>query len=299
MLTSQQLLERKSYIGGSDVAGIMGLSPWKTPLQIYEDKILDSINQETNDAMHFGSILEDIVSNEFELRSEKKLHRVNQTQFHNIHKFIAGNIDRRVVGERAVFEAKTASSFSAKDWGEEGTDQIPAYYLLQVQLYMEVLKYERCYVAVLIDGRKFQRYEVLYNKALAEIIIENCVNFWENHIIPKVPPEPKSLADLQSLYKTAKIGSAVEATQIESLAVEEIKSIKSTIEDLKKSLKEKEFIVKSYMKDNEILTSNGKPIATYKGLPTSRFDSNQFLIDDPVYYAKYIKETPSRKFLIK
>ena len=39
MITEKQRLERKKSIGGSDVAAILGLSPWKTPGDVYLEKI--------------------------------------------------------------------------------------------------------------------------------------------------------------------------------------------------------------------------------------------------------------------
>ena len=39
------LLERKKGIGGSDVAAIIGVSPWKTALGVYLDKVSDFTNK--------------------------------------------------------------------------------------------------------------------------------------------------------------------------------------------------------------------------------------------------------------
>ena len=57
---------------------------------------------------------------------------------------MVANIDRRVVGENAVLECKTANQFLAKEW--EG-EEIPASYLVQVQHYLEVTGAEKGYIS--------------------------------------------------------------------------------------------------------------------------------------------------------
>lgn len=69
------LRSRKTGIGGSDVASCLGLSPWRTPVQVWEDKTGRSTPDLTSDAAHFGTILEDIVAKEFSLRTGMKVQR--------------------------------------------------------------------------------------------------------------------------------------------------------------------------------------------------------------------------------
>ena len=52
------LNERRKGIGGSDVAAIIGLSPWTTPLDIYEQKLGIALPSEETEAMYWGTALE-------------------------------------------------------------------------------------------------------------------------------------------------------------------------------------------------------------------------------------------------
>lgn len=63
---TQEWLEfRRSKIGGSDAAPILGISPWKTAYELWIEKVTGQ-SQETNPAMQRGHDLEPIAREEFE-----------------------------------------------------------------------------------------------------------------------------------------------------------------------------------------------------------------------------------------
>lgn len=52
--------DRRTYLGGIDCAAILGLSPWKTPLDVYESKIAEGPQEsDWNEQMYWGANLED------------------------------------------------------------------------------------------------------------------------------------------------------------------------------------------------------------------------------------------------
>ena len=59
------LRKRKNYLGGSDLGAICGLSTYRTALDVYLDKTSDDIREETNAAMRWGNLLEDVVAKEY------------------------------------------------------------------------------------------------------------------------------------------------------------------------------------------------------------------------------------------
>ena len=98
---------------------------------------------------------------------------------------MVANIDRRVVGENAVLECKTANQFLAKEWESE---EIPASYLLQVQHYLEVTGAEKGYIAVLIGGQRFVWKEIPRDDELIRIIVQIEKDFWMEHVEKRIPP---------------------------------------------------------------------------------------------------------------
>ena len=149
--------------------------------------------------IHFGNVLEDVVAQEFMLRTGKTVHRKRGTIQHPKYDFMLGNIDRRVVGERALLECKTAGAWVQQDWGETGSDDVPLYYLTQGIHYMEVLNYDVCYFAVLIGGNEFRWYVVERDKEVAQNLIEREAEFWRL-VLTETPPDPRDYPDVVRLY---------------------------------------------------------------------------------------------------
>ena len=181
------LKARRSGIGGSDVAAILGLSRYKTAVDVYEDKIATDEPQDVqSQAAYFGSVLEDVVAQEFSKRTGMKIQRVNKMLRMGECDWMIANIDRAIVNPEIagrvyvydearqietgrqistdmILECKTASSFIADQWGPSQEDEIvsgkvvtehkiPLYYETQVQWYLGVTGASVCIVAVLFGG---------------------------------------------------------------------------------------------------------------------------------------------------
>ena len=69
------LARRKAGLGGSDIAAIVGISPWSTPRDIYLDKKGLAAPEQETDAMYWGTTLEDIVAREYSKRTGRKIER--------------------------------------------------------------------------------------------------------------------------------------------------------------------------------------------------------------------------------
>lgn len=137
MSRDEWLIERRKGIGGSDASIILGLNKWKTPFELWLDKTGQvPVSESQSEAAYFGSLLEDIVAKEFEIRSGKKVRRKKAILRHPEYNFILANVDRMIVGEKAILECKTTSAYNLKEWEDE---EIPESYIVQVQHYLGVL----------------------------------------------------------------------------------------------------------------------------------------------------------------
>lgn len=205
----QDLGDRTKYIGGSDVAAIIGVSRWKTPLEMWMlktglkvDKPIDSI------AAELGTELEDYVARRFMKETGKKVRRVNKPYVHPEKPYLQAHIDRDVVGEEALLECKTCTAWNAKAWDD---DEIPGDYIMQVYFYMLLTGYKKAYIAVLIGNSVFKWMELVWDEtadAVIRSIYERVVNFWENFVVPGVMPMDFKAKDedvLEELYPTNKI----------------------------------------------------------------------------------------------
>lgn len=70
-LTKQQLIARKQGIGGSDAAAILGLSQWKSPLDIFFDKLDTGEPEQINTPFtEWGIRLESAIVHKFQDKTE-------------------------------------------------------------------------------------------------------------------------------------------------------------------------------------------------------------------------------------
>lgn len=197
MLTAEQKEARKSGVGGSDVAAILGLSKWKTPREVYLEKIgeLEADNDEEYgevedkvDSIHFGNVLEDVVADEFSRRNDLKVRRRNNILLHPKYEYMLANIDRDIVKVDAGLECKTAGAFMVTEWGPSGTDEFPDYYLTQCVHYMNVTGKNNWYLAVLIGGNQYRQYYVEQDNELAEMVLQGVKDFWKR-VEDRDPPD--------------------------------------------------------------------------------------------------------------
>jgi len=204
--TAQARLEwlnwRKSGIGGSDMAAIMGESSFgKTIVDVWKDKTSrDVIETPDNQYMKMGRLLEPVVAQLYEERESVKL-----TKGYGIRSatepLLLGTPDY-LAPTRGV-EIKTASSIFANQYGEEYTDQIPAGYLMQVHHYMTITKLTEWDVAVLIGGNDFRVYRVKENPALSLVMTQQARSFWDRFVMPGVAPEITTSREANLIYPNA------------------------------------------------------------------------------------------------
>ena len=244
-LSHQDWLEqRRRGIGGSDAAAACGVSPWKTPFALWLEKTKraepdDSLSK--NDAVHFGTLLEDVVAKEFERRSGLKVQRRNAIFQSDDNPFMIADIDRAIVGQNAGLECKTTSAYNASAW--EG-DSIPDNYLLQVQHYMSVMGWEKCYVACLIGGQDFVWKPVARNDALIDALIKTEKEFWERNVLEDIAPDICATDDLTRLYPA---NTNLDLLEADERAIETARHILNIDEQIKR-LKVSSDILKNELK---------------------------------------------------
>lgn len=303
MNKQEWLKERKNYLGGSDLGAIAGLNPYRTALDVYLDKTSDNIVEDTNSAMRWGNLLEDVIAEEYGRIKGCRIEQPSQPTIHSKYKFLGANIDRWVISSSMpyILECKTAGFNKGKEWGEVGTDEIPESYLVQVAYYASICDVPKVDIAVLIGGQDFRIYTYERNRELEEKLIKIACNFWHNHIEKRIPPKCSNTRDTFNLFPQSNHheivaeGNIIEKWEELKTAKEEESRIQSTIEKLKTDIQE-------FMQDYDILIDvNGNTIATWKNTaPRSFFDYKRFKEEAKELYLKYVSHTKqSRVFLIK
>lgn len=286
---------RKKGLGGSDVATVLGLNPYKTQRELWENKMNpDVVEEEINDAMHFGDVLESVIAEEYVRRTGQRVQKDNKIRIHPEHSFLLANIDRLIIGNGngpGILEAKTASSFAYKNW----TDEIPLPYYCQLMHYLAVTGYKWGEFAILVDGRKFETIPIKRDDIFIEKQNKALIDWWNEYIIGNTPPplEAKEITELRSVENSIEAESNI----LDSYA--SLISVKPKLKKLKEEQTLLENEIKVFMGDNDTLSFEGEILATFKSYSQNRFDTKAFQVSNEALFKLYNKETQTRRFSVK
>jgi putative phage-type endonuclease len=300
MLTNKQLSERLSYIGSSDSPGVVGVSQFQTPLYVWSIKTGQIKPEDISDKLQvkLGHKMEQTVAELFEEQTGKKVRRANETIYHKKYKFIAANIDRRVVGENSVLEIKTVSAWRKKEFND---DSVPMDMIIQVYHQLMVTGMEKGYLGILIGNEDFKIKEIFADKKALEELEKKEVHFWNTFVVPNVMPTTISKHDadtLDALFPIAKEGKEITLPEKANQLCENMEAMKEDRKNLEGIIEQNENELKALLGDAESgATSLNKIYWTNQMRKT--LDSKKLKFDDIVLYNKYAKEHNIRIFKIK
>lgn len=192
-------------VTASKVAAILGLSPWESPRSLWHKMHGDLPDEETTSAQSRGHFLEPAI-----LAWWRDQHDVDTDLFHwreqpkyRLGDWAAATPDavahNKHIGPVLV-EAKSTADDG--EWGEPGTDEIPAYYLTQVIWQMHVSGVHRCHVPIIGPRLRFAEYVVDYAPYAedAELIERRCREFYDS----LAADEPPDLDDTVATYEAVR-----------------------------------------------------------------------------------------------
>lgn len=212
-LTAEQHLARRSSIGSSDAAAAIGMNPYFTAIELWQEKRGLVPPFEGNESTKWGQLLEPAVRQEYAEKTGRVVRLPPDTITHHELEFVTCHPDG-ITDDGRLYEGKCARY--PDNWGEHGSDEIPEHYLIQVQHGMMVTGLPVCDVAVLIGGADFRIYEVRADKGLQKSILDAELDFWE-HVQKGTPPAldygaPGAIAVLKKLYPGTN-GKSVKANE--------------------------------------------------------------------------------------
>lgn len=188
------LAKRRQGVGASDIAGIMGVSPYTTPFQVWASKVHDIPEVTDDEAMHWGQALESVILDEWGKTNWPVVDRgllLRSTERPHFMATPDGLLDNGDHG--AVAEAKNSTDWR---WTE-----IPLHYRLQVQWQLVVTGYPRGYLIVLHGGRHLETYEIEADPDWQAEMIAAANDFWKLVEANEAPPvEADDYTIMQSLW---------------------------------------------------------------------------------------------------
>lgn len=277
-------MDKFNTIGGTTISGILGVSPWLSPLGAYLKLRGEVTDGGTNDAIERGVRFEDVVAQTFQAtHAEFKV--VHNDEFTDTPQrvvdkdceYFTGSPDRLLyasdakVGDNIVagLEIKTASMRNRSKWGAPGTDQIPINYMCQVQWYLGFYpNITNWHVAVEFfdDNEKpllYAEYLVKRDDELIANMRKAGKDFWERHVLTGDAPEYEMVDAVVPEYvkKTYgdDLGTTLEATTEENALVAQYLQAKKEKESAEEKYETLKTRLQLVIKDNSCFqTDYGK-----------------------------------------
>lgn len=302
-MSKEDWLKLRNYsIGGSDAGAILGVNNYLSPYKLYcKKKFPEKFEEDLsdNEFIYWGNTLEDVVAKEFTKRTGKRVRRHNKMMYHKEHRFMSANVDRVVIGEKAILECKTANEFAKSDWADRN---IPLSYMAQCLHYLAVTGYEKAYIAVLIGGNKFHWDVIERDEELINDIIEAEKDFWHNHLIADVPPEPDdsdaSKDALNKMWLDSIENNVITLTKDKEAILRAIVTLDKSIKEDKNTKQRYENQLKNILKENDEGLADGYKV-TWKPQTRKRLDTNRIKKERPDLFEKYSITSTSRTMRIK
>lgn len=256
--------ERRNSIGASEVAAVLGLSKWDTPLSIYRGKL--GIGREFDEVLgYIGHASEPIIAGWVEQFSPERGvvlepafmgRSVEWPWLHASFDRVSHDGDRLL-----TWQFKTAHQYTGHHWDEGVPDDIR----VQVQTEMAVAGTDEARVVVWIGGREFRLYvEPRDDAFIRDYLVPSTEAFWADHVQARVEPEPSTIHELYEVYPSV-TDTTVQASETALEAAERRAVLLSDIRAQQAEADALTVVIGQYMGTAEILLGEGgRKVLTFK-----------------------------------
>lgn len=183
------LNHRRSGLGGSDVAVVLGLSPWTTPVALWRQKVGLDPDTFSSPSMAEGTAMEPVIAQEFQEDNCIEFLKMPMLQDRE-HPHRLANLDGIGVlpdGSACVVEIK---------WSARGFQggAIPVQYVCQVLWYMAItgLTDRPGLLVVRNPGKRPEVTQIQWDEEAAHEMTIAVDQWWEQHVIGGEPPQPSN-----------------------------------------------------------------------------------------------------------
>lgn len=195
-------VSRMGGLGGTDVTAILGMSKWRSPIEVWQAKVDPaSVPPIDNEILWFGRALEPVIRARYAIRFQcevvdpENLGTIfpnssrwgEQTIVRGKESWMLGAADGWVPHCREGLEIKNVG-FKTDEWGDEGSGDIPGAYFCQSSWYGLVYDAAGWSVAPLFSGHKLCQYKVPRDSQLEKDMYEVARAFWFDYVVPRVEP---------------------------------------------------------------------------------------------------------------
>lgn len=292
------LAARRQGIGASEIAAVLGISPWDSPFSLYWRKKLDD-QVEMNEAMEWGLRHETTIAAKF-AENHPDLFLTEGGLYRNAeHNWMLATPDRMALrrSDRApagLVQIKTAHSWDG--WGTPGTDQVPVHYRAQVQQEMAVMGAPRCWIPVLVGGNSYREYVVDADPEDVALIVKAGAEFMRR-LADDEPPDLDGAAATTATLKQLHPTVVDEVVTIPTQLADAYRTRKELLDDAQAAFDETCNRIRGLLGDARTAVADGRKVAQRSVYEQARLDTKRLKAEEPDLYAAYAQTSLVSKLL--
>lgn len=301
--------ERHKLLGGSDIAAVLGISPWKTPLDLWNDKIKPRAEGPARKFFSRGLRWEGVVAEMLTESLKADGHDVeivsHNTRYRDPeHDFMASEIDFEVrldgASDITNVELKTVHPFRMKEWGDSGSDVLPTHYTAQVMWGLGVTRRANGILAALFGADELRAYPVAADADTIAALRAHALRFWCDHVLTRTAPAPVNLNDLDKLF--GKDGDQPPLLADEELTADllRMRAIRAEVKAREAEAEAIEFRLKRAMQHcTQIVLPNGKAAVEWAERSGKWLDETALKQAHPKLAREFMRTWDKRVFTLK
>ena len=199
--------QRRTALGGSEIAAVLGLSPFESTFALWHRKAGLAAPVEDKPEMEWGRRLETAIRQKWlddhapdaghtdgEWASE---HQPGVVYLRDGWKLASPDWTVQQYDGYELRPIEVKHPLYDDGWGPSGSDQVPLYYLCQARWYLHVLNLQVCHFAVLIGGCDYREYTVVQDDADVQLMVDAGRRFLDGLASGARPPIDGSDATYQ------------------------------------------------------------------------------------------------------
>jgi putative phage-type endonuclease len=290
---------RQKGIGSSDAPCILGVSTFKTPFDIYQQKIAaEPIISEETPKMRAGKELEGAIADWWGREYQFRVIRDNKFRFHPQYPFMFAELDRIAFHPDrgpGLVEVKNTERKIFEKWR---VGEMPLSFYIQTQHQFACSGLEWGALVVLMDGWDKESIDLFPDPEFIRDLEQIEAKFWNENVIPRIPPALVNMDDVKSFYPAHRLGKSVELDPVTFQALNDLMNVKTELADLGAKKDLLEFTVANFMQDAEIANFKKFRVASFKKNPdTMMFDAANYITQHPEATEGFMKPRNGARIL--
>jgi putative phage-type endonuclease len=301
--------DRQGFVGGSDVAAILGLSPYGSPYSVWLEKVTGLTverSDEMEERLELGKDAEQFLASVFNRHHRDAGIAVDLREYGQLelgsdtYPWLRGHADGLVFDATTKhadgWEAKTDRSFTP--WKE-----IPAYYQCQAQTYMMLTGLDHWWFTVGFAGWNVKHYVVEADADDQALIAKATETFWRDHVLTGIAPDPDAhpatTAAIRHRYNITDPDDILYADPITSDYIHLLHEAKRNLDSVRNRVTLLENAIKDRLADCAELRDDHGILATWRAQTTDRIDVKRLRAELPHVADEYTNTTTTRVFRLK